>query len=81
MSAWRVSDVVAYDLMRGGATRLTALLLSSADADPGASAGATGEVAQLRHDVLTVDGYDRAEVQALALRINKRIDSLARRSR
>ena len=81
MSAWRVNDVVAYDLMRASATRLTALLLALADADRGTSNGATGEVAQLRHDVLTVDGYDRAAVVALALRIDERIESLARESR
>jgi len=81
MSAWRVNDVVAYDLMRAAATRLTAMLLSWVDADPEGSASATEEVAQLRHDVLTVDGYDRAAVAALALRIDERIESLARGSR
>jgi len=72
-SAWRVNDVVAYDVMRESATTLTALLLESVTDDAGVA-----ELAELRRAVLNVDGYDRVQVGALASSINYRIAELSR---
>lgn len=76
-SAWRVNDVVAYEAMREAATRLAALLLASTRHGVETSERSGAELAQLRHDVLMVDGYDRAAVAALARRIDARIGELA----
>lgn len=76
ISAWRVNDVVAYEAMRESATTLTALLLGVAS-----SVDATAELAQLRSEVLGVDGYDRAAVVALATRISERILELSESAR
>lgn len=76
-SAWRVNDVVAYESMREAATRLAALLLAPARHSVETSERSGAELAQLRHDVLTVDGYDRAAVAAIARRIDARIGELA----
>ncbi len=72
MSAWRVNDVVAYDRLREAVTSRTALLLGSALPHDVARA----EVIQLRRDVLAVDGFDRADVDEFARRIDDRIRDL-----
>lgn len=74
-SVWRVSDATVYDGMRASAITLTHLLLTSpTDAATGPERRA--EAVQLRADVLTVDGYDRSAVEALAAAINARIREL-----
>lgn len=76
-SAWRVNDVVAYDLMGESALALTALLARAAISDSRMSDPVRLELAQLQHDILTVDGYDRVAVSALAERIAARIRELS----
>lgn len=76
-SAWRVNDVVAYDLMRESATTLTSLLLQPTDSDSSVSDAAREEAVHLRRDVLHVDGFDRAAVTALSARIDARIRELS----
>lgn len=77
-SAWRVNDVVAYELMREAATTLTHLLLQSIERDPATAAEVHREVAELRREVLSADGYDRAAVIALSTRIDSRLQELSR---
>lgn len=76
ITAWRVNDVVAYDRMRESASALTSLLLQSSSATTEERSGARTELAQLRHDLLSLDGYDRVAVGELAARIDNRIAEL-----
>ncbi len=76
ISAWRANDVVSYDAAREGATMLIALLLRRVSDEPAAEPSLTDELQKLRHDVLTVNGYDRAAVSALAAHIRGRIAEL-----
>lgn len=76
ISAWRANDVVAYEAMRESATTLSALLLRASGGDPTAPSSFEAEVKTLRDAVLSVDGYDRAAVSALATRIHDRIAEL-----
>lgn len=78
VSAWRANDVVEYDAMRESATMLTALLLQASNAGTSGGQEVRPDVAQLRKDVLAVDGYDRESVTALAARISSRIAELSR---
>ncbi|MGC5224209.1 hypothetical protein ACPW96_16700 [Micromonospora sp. DT81.3] len=77
LSAWRVNDVVAYDAMLEVAGTLTALLLNIARAGGDDALTARRELAEVRHAVLAVDGYDRAAVEALATRLRARIGDLS----
>lgn len=77
ISAWRVNDVVAYDVMRESATTLTALLVEDANFGAARVDIVTAEIAQWRHEVLTVPAYDRVAVTALAERIDSRIAELS----
>jgi len=73
-----VNDVVAYDAMKEVATTLTALLFASGDHGSAGSDSVRAELADLRQDVLTVDGYDRGAVAELAVRIRDRVTQLRR---
>jgi len=77
-SGWRVNDVVAYEAMRESATTLTALLLRAANSRALAPDDVLVELAELRRDVLAVDGYNRDAVSALTERITGRIRLLSR---
>lgn len=77
VSAWRANDVVEYDAMRDSAATLTALLLQASNARTASDHEAQADIAQLRKDVLEVDGYDRAAVAELAARISSRIAELS----
>lgn len=76
ITAWRVNDVVAYDRMRESASALTSLLLQSSSAATADCSGARTELAQLRHVLLSLDGYDRVAVADMAARIDNRIAEL-----
>lgn len=76
-SAWRVNDVVAYDVMRGSANSLTAILLRTSLHNPSTAPAVDAEIRNLRRDVLIVDAYDREAVSALTERIRGRIHELA----
>ena len=75
--AWRTNDVVAYDAMRDSATTLTALVLHSSNSGTPTGHKVPDDIAQLRKDVLEVEGYDRAAVAELAARIRSRIAELS----
>lgn len=75
-SPWRVNDVVAYDLMRAAAARAFAMLVAAAQSGTSEADAARDELALLRLEVLSVDAYDRAAVNALAVRIDRRIREL-----
>ena len=77
ISAWRANDVVEYDAMRESATMLTAVLLKASNAGAAGGREMQADIAQLRMDVLAVDGYDRAAVAELAARISSRIAELS----
>jgi hypothetical protein len=77
ISAWRANDVVEYDAMRDSATLLTALLLRESNAGTASGREVQADIDQLRKDVLTVDGYDRAAVAALAARIRSRVAEMS----
>lgn len=81
ISSWRANDVVAYELLRESASTLTALLTYAASSDVSAPDGARLELTQLRRDLLTIDGYDRARVNALAAQIDARVRELSGASR
>lgn len=72
MSAWRANDVVTYDVMRESATTLTALLHRVIVLNPRVGDRIRSEIAAWRDDVVTVNAYDRADVVALATRIEAR---------
>lgn len=76
ISAWRANDVVAYDLMRESATTLMALLSQSAASGLGAERS-RAEIAQLRREVLSVDGFSRDAVATLAVQIETRMRSFS----
>ena len=63
--------------MRESATMLTSLLLGATHLWPAEPDAAQADIAQLRHDVLAVDAYDRVAVAALTARINSRIADLS----
>lgn len=75
-SAWRANDVVVYDAMRAVATRLTAAVAARAQLTDSGAERARVELTQLRRDVASVDGYDRAAVVALTERIQARLYEL-----
>lgn len=76
-SSWRVNDLVAYEEMRESATTLTSLLLASRSSDLSGANRAHHDVAQLRADVLRVNGYDRAAIVALSSQIATDIREIA----
>lgn len=75
-SAWRVSDMVAYDLLRSDAATLCRLLLLRVSSDEGSAEGAAEELAAIRRDAVSVDGFDRRAVDELAGRFRARIAEL-----
>ena len=77
ISAWRVNDAVAYDLMRESATVLISSLVRLADRDASGSGQFRSEVADLRRRLVSVDAYDRAAVTVLTRAIEGRIDELS----
>ena len=77
ISAWRSNDVVEYDAMRESATMLTALLVRASNSATASGHEVQDDIAQLRKDVLAVDGYGRAAVAELAARIRSRIAELS----
>ena len=67
-SVWRVSDAVAYDLMRARLNEVVASLVATArSSDDGLSI--REEVVDLRRTAQAVDGFDRSAVDAFAARL------------
>ncbi|MGC5173339.1 hypothetical protein ACLQ2Q_22075 [Microbacterium sp. DT81.1] len=76
LSAWRVNDVVAYEVMREVAGTLTAHLWNVARSGGERAVDARRELAQVRSELLAVDGYDRRAVDALTARLRARTPEL-----
>lgn len=72
-SAWRANDVVAYEAMRDAANKAIALLLRARDDAGIRGADTTEEAADIRREMLEVDGYDRAAVDVFRNRLDDRI--------
>lgn len=73
-SMWHVNDVIAYDLMREASNSVQARLI---DLARHGDAAAAGEVADVRHATLAVDGYDRAAVDGQTRQLQQRETELA----
>lgn len=79
-SPWRVSDAVAYDLMRAAASQLARVLLSRAlDGGPDSNA-VRQELIEVRRDAARVDGFDRRAVDAMTARFRSRVAEASGRS-
>lgn len=68
-STWRVSDAVAYEAMRTRLNEVVASLLAVARSRGDDGASIREEVVDLRRTALTVDGFDRTEVDAFTARL------------
>ncbi|GAA1661903.1 hypothetical protein [Microbacterium lacus] len=77
VSAWRVSDATAYDQMRADAARLCGLLLRVPSGDGKSADARAEELAGIRRDAVSVDGFDRRAIDALASRFRARIAELS----
>jgi hypothetical protein len=75
-----VNDVVAYDRMRDTAVTAFALLQTATRNGGPDAAAARDQVGQLRREVLVVDAFDRAAVDALAARMNELVRELEGRA-
>jgi hypothetical protein len=76
-SSWRVSDAVAYDLMRADAAALCRLLLDLTSRGGSAPEEASSELVAVRRATVAVDGYDRRAVDDAAARFRARATELA----
>lgn len=68
-SAWRASDAVAYEQMRAAADAVVSLLLNDSEPDLEGSAS-------VLDDALSVDGFDRAAVDAARERFETQLSDL-----
>ncbi len=68
-AAWRAGDSVAYAQMRATADAVAHLLLSASGATP-------SEARAVLHDARSVDGFDRAAVDAARERFDERLTEL-----
>lgn len=75
LSAWRVNDVVAYDLTLEVACTLISSLLNVARL--GGDDAARQELAEIRQAVRAVNSYDRVAVEALSDRMRARVGQLS----
>ncbi len=80
-SAWRVNDVVFYELMRAASADLAGELLRRASRDDAAQSDLRMEAGRLGNAVAEVDVFDRSAVAALAGRIDQRRRELESGSR
>lgn len=76
-SAWRPNDVVAYDGMREAANTAIALWVRLADEGAILLRVANEEASAIRRELLLVDGYDRAAVDAARVRFDELVTKLA----
>jgi hypothetical protein len=75
-SAWRVSDAVAFDMMRESSAQLITRLLEVARHRGADASDARRELLTVRADAGGVDGFDRKAVDALLVRFSDRIRTL-----
>lgn len=78
-SAWRASDVVAYDGLRDAVAGAVATVFRFADEGVLAPAQASHEAVEIRRELLDVDGYDRDAIEAARAALNQRIAELTGR--
>ncbi|MDL9978592.1 hypothetical protein [Microbacterium candidum] len=76
-SAWRTNDVVAYDAMREAVNTAIALLMRLADEGAMLQRIANEEAAEIRREMLLVDGYDRTAIDAARATFDARVANLA----
>ncbi|WP_457100677.1 hypothetical protein [Microbacterium sp. P5_E9] len=76
-SAWRAGDAAAYEAARDAANTLTALLFAVSDADALEPALAIIEAQRIQLDLLSINAFDRADVDALLERLNERVAELS----
>tara|TARA_B100000378_G_scaffold93899_1_gene74169 strand:- start:407 stop:673 length:267 start_codon:yes stop_codon:yes gene_type:complete len=74
LSAWRVSDTVAYDVMRETAHTVQAHLLERVDQADDTAVRA--EIRAIRRRTLAVDGYDRAAIDTHTAALQERLREL-----
>lgn len=74
-SMWRVNDIVAYDVMRELSGSVQARLLERVRSGDDS---ARAEVLEVRRATLSVDGYDRAAVEAYTQQLQLRDTELVR---
>lgn len=75
-SAWRVSDVVEYNLVREVGVALSCALLEALRRDLSPANAVRVELMSLHREVATVDGFDRAAVADLMSRLETRLAEL-----
>ncbi|GAA1961871.1 hypothetical protein GCM10009776_25710 [Microbacterium deminutum] len=75
-SAWRANDIVAYDRLRATANVAIALLFQLVDDGAMTASAASAQAAEVRNEVLRVDGFNRAAVDAAQTGLDTRIGAL-----
>lgn len=78
-STWRANDAVANDAARESANTVIAVLLRLSDHGMLDSEEALAEVANLRRELLQLDGFDRNAVDSVRKRFDQRSAELANR--
>lgn len=74
-SAWRVSDVVAFDLMRQAANAIVALLTAQ-NRERNDEASGHEEIVEVERRLRDIDGTDRAQVDVQLAEFARRLDEL-----
>lgn len=69
-SPWRVSDAVAYEILRDVASRTTALLVAS---DSGFESERSAEAAEIQRALRVLNGFDRVAVDLLSEQLRERV--------
>lgn len=78
-SAWRANDVVAYDAFREVGNTAIALVLRLARDGVITTDAALSEAADIQRELLEVDAYDRAALDAAHRELDKRVRGLRER--
>jgi hypothetical protein len=78
-SAWRASDVVAYDILRDAVGEAIATLFRLADDGVLEPNQAVREAVRIRRELLDVDADDRTAIEALRGGLEQRVAELTGR--